>query len=56
MESPALISCRERDSLSQLIGPINTVISVVDELVKGTLDWEGACGKLEVYNGVQDVE
>ena len=47
---------RERDSTSQLIGPIDTVISVVDELVKGTIDWEGASGKLEAYSGVQAVE
>jgi glycyl-tRNA synthetase len=32
------------------------VIAVVDELVKGTLTWEGAGEKLEAYSGVQDVE
>lgn len=50
------MSCSERDSTSQLIGPIDTVISVVDELVKGNIDWEGASSKLESYSGVQDVE
>ncbi|WWD21320.1 glycine-tRNA ligase [Kwoniella shandongensis] len=49
------MTLRERDSTSQLIGPIDTVISVVDELVKGTLDWEGASKKLDSYSGVQDV-
>ncbi|ORY33030.1 hypothetical protein BCR39DRAFT_463850 [Naematelia encephala] len=50
------MTLRERDSTAQLIGPIDTVISVVDELVKGTLDWEGASAQLESYSGVQDVE
>jgi glycyl-tRNA synthetase len=47
---------RERDSTSQLIGPIDEVIATVDGLVRGTIDWEGASGKLESYSGVQDVE
>lgn len=50
------ITLRERDSTSQLIGPIETVIEVVDELVKGTLDWAGASKRLDTYSGVQDVE
>jgi len=50
------MTLRERDTTAQLIGPIETVIGVVDGLVKGTLDWEGACSKLESYSGVQDVE
>ena len=50
------ITLRERDSTSQLIGPIDDVISVVDELVKGTLDWQGASSRLETYSGVQAVE
>ncbi|OXH30284.1 glycine-tRNA ligase [Cryptococcus neoformans] len=50
------MTLRERDSTSQLIGPIEDVISVVDQLVKGVLDWEGASQKLEVYSGVQDVD
>jgi glycyl-tRNA synthetase len=49
------MTLRERDSTAQLIGPIDTVISVVDELVKGTIDWKRAAGKLESYSGVQDV-
>ncbi|GFZ47268.1 AP-4-A synthetase, partial [Saitozyma sp. JCM 24511] len=49
------MTLRERDSTAQLIGPIDTVISVVDELVKGTINWKGAAGKLESYSGVQDV-
>ncbi|BEJ00824.1 hypothetical protein CcaverHIS631_0506810 [Cutaneotrichosporon cavernicola] len=50
------ITLRERDTTSQLIGKIDDVIAVVDELVKGTLDWDSASKKLEVYSGVQDVE
>ncbi|WVQ74441.1 glycine-tRNA ligase [Cryptococcus sp. DSM 104548] len=50
------MTLRERDSTDQLIGSIEDVVSVVDELVKGTLDWEGASQKLQVYSGVQDVE
>jgi glycyl-tRNA synthetase len=50
------MTLRERDSTAQLIGPIDTVITVVDELVKGTLDWQGATGRLETYSGVQDVD
>ncbi|RXK37445.1 glycine-tRNA ligase [Tremella mesenterica] len=50
------MTLRERDSTSQLIGPIDTVIDVVDRLVKGTIDWQGATEVLETYSGVQDVE
>ncbi|KAL1407541.1 Glycine--tRNA ligase 1, mitochondrial [Vanrija albida] len=50
------ITLRERDTTSQLIGKVDDVIAVVDELVKGNLDWEGASKKLEAYSGVQDVE
>jgi len=50
------ITLRERDSTGQLIGPIDNVIAVVDELVKGTLDWQGATDRLETYSGVQDVD
>jgi len=50
------ITLRERDTTSQLIGPIDTVISVVHDLVKGSITWEGASGRLEAYSGVQDVE
>ncbi|ORX39219.1 hypothetical protein BD324DRAFT_618870 [Kockovaella imperatae] len=50
------ITLRERDSTAQLIGPIDTVISVVDQLVKGTIDWQGATEQLDTYSGVQDVD
>lgn len=47
---------RERDTTDQLIGRIENVIDVVIELVYGGLTWEEACGRLEVYDGVQAVE
>lgn len=50
------MTLRERDSTAQLIGPIDTVISVVSDLVKGEIDWQGASAKLDSYSGVQDVE
>ena len=50
------LTLRERDTTSQLIGPIDDVLAVVDGLVKGTLDWETASTKLQPYSGVQDVE
>lgn len=50
------MTLRERDSTNQLIGPIDTVIEVVDEIVRGVIDWEGAGKKLQSYSGVQDVE
>lgn len=50
------ITLRERDSTAQLIGSIDDVIAVVDDIVKGNIDWEGASKKLEAYSGVQDVE
>ncbi|WVR08850.1 glycine-tRNA ligase [Kwoniella sp. DSM 27419] len=50
------MTLRERDSTSQLIGKIEDVIEVVDQLVKGSIDWQGASEKLDAYSGVQDVE
>lgn len=50
------ITLRERDTTSQLIGKVDDVIAVVDELVKGNINWDGASKKLEAYSGVQDVE
>ena len=50
------MTLRERDSTAQLIGKIDDVIAVVDDLVKGTIDWKGATERLESYSGVQDVE
>lgn len=53
------LTTSERDSTNQLIGSIDDVISVVDKLVKGTINWEGASApenNLKPYSGVQDVE
>ncbi|KAK4685714.1 glycyl-tRNA synthetase, partial [Tremellales sp. Uapishka_1] len=50
------MTLRERDSTAQLIGSIESVIAVVQDLTKGTIDWEGATGRLEAYSGTQAVD
>lgn len=50
------LTLRERDTTKQLIGSTEDVLKTVDQLVKGTIDWEGASKVLEPYSGVQDVE
>ncbi|KAF8552639.1 glycyl-tRNA synthetase [Imleria badia] len=50
------MTLRERDTTEQLIGPIDDVITVVTDLVQGTLDWPTARERLAVYDGVQAVE
>ncbi|KAH8109450.1 glycyl-tRNA synthetase [Phellopilus nigrolimitatus] len=50
------MTLRERDTTGQLIGDIDKVISVVTDMVQGSLDWEGACKLLTAYDGVQAVE
>ena len=47
---------RERDTTGQLIGDINEVISVLIDLVNGTIDWAEACKVLPAYDGVQAVD
>ncbi|KAG1734206.1 glycyl-tRNA synthetase [Suillus paluster] len=50
------MTLRERDTTDQLIGPIDDVITVVTELVQGTIDWPTACNRLPAYDGVQAVD
>ncbi|KAI0075606.1 glycyl-tRNA synthetase [Panus rudis PR-1116 ss-1] len=50
------MTLRERDTTEQLIGDIDQVISVVTELVNGTIDWTQAKERLPLYDGVQAVE
>lgn len=50
------LTLRERDTTNQLIGSTEDVIKTVDQLVKGTIDFEGASKILQPYSGVQDVE
>ena len=47
---------RERDTTGQLIGKIDEVISVVTDLVQGTITWTDACEILPAYDGVQAVD
>ncbi|KAG0702549.1 hypothetical protein DFH29DRAFT_982304 [Suillus ampliporus] len=50
------MTLRERDTTDQLIGPIDDVITVLTELVQGTIDWPAACNRLPAYDGVQAVD
>ena len=42
--------------MDQRIGPIDEVITVVTQLVDGTIDWKEACIRLPAYDGVQAVD
>lgn len=46
----------ERDTMQQRIGAIDEVLSVVIELVNGTMTWDKACQRLPEYDGVQAVD
>ncbi|KAH8827620.1 glycine-tRNA ligase [Flagelloscypha sp. PMI_526] len=53
------ITVRERDTMLQLIGPINTVIDTVVELCEGQLAWADVLKvktDLREYDGKQDVD
>ncbi|KAJ7474710.1 hypothetical protein FB451DRAFT_1339208 [Mycena latifolia] len=50
------MTLRERDTTTQLIGPIDAVIDTVVALVGGAIGWADACKTLEAYDGVQAVE
>ncbi|KAG2130682.1 glycyl-tRNA synthetase [Suillus clintonianus] len=50
------MTLRERDTTDQLIGPIDDVITVLTELVQGTIDWPAACKRLPAYDGVQAID
>lgn len=47
---------RERDTTGQLIGDIDDVISVLIDLVNGSVDWAGACTRLPAYDGIQAID
>ncbi len=49
--SKGTMTLRERDSTAQRIGPIDQVIDVIRQLCDASLDWEGACQRLEPYSG-----
>jgi glycyl-tRNA synthetase len=53
---PFIVSARERDTTGQLIGNIDEVISVLTDLVNGTMDWTEACKVLPAYDGIQAVD
>jgi glycyl-tRNA synthetase len=39
-----------------LIGDIDEVISVLIDIVNGTIDWTEACKRLPAYDGIQAVD
>ncbi|BGP53895.1 hypothetical protein JCM8202_006088 [Rhodotorula sphaerocarpa] len=49
------MTLRERDTTLQLIGSIDEVIGVVNDLCKATTTWEEAQGRLKPYTGEQEV-
>jgi len=50
------MTLRERDTTGQLIGDIDEVISVLIDIVNGTIDWTEACKRLPAYDGIQAVD
>ena len=42
--------------MDQRIGSIDEVLTVVTELVFGSIDWEEACRRLPAYDGVQAID
>lgn len=53
------ITVRERDTMLQLIGPVDVVIKTVVDLCEGQLAWADvleARKELKAYDGKQDVE
>lgn len=54
------VTLRERDRAEienggQLIGQMDEVVEVMSKLVDGSMTWQDASQRLEVYNGIQDV-
>jgi glycyl-tRNA synthetase len=49
------MTLRERDTTLQLIGSIDEVISVVNDLCKATISWDEAQARLKPYTGEQEV-
>lgn len=47
---------RERDSTKQLIGSVEEVVKVLDELCEGTIEWKEATDRLPEYSGTQDAD
>ncbi|KDN52497.1 putative glycine--tRNA ligase GRS1 [Tilletiaria anomala UBC 951] len=54
--SKGTMTLRERDTTSQLIGPIDEVISVIRTLCDGEIDWQGAQKRLPAYSGQQALD
>lgn len=48
------MTLRERDTTLQLIGKIDEVVALVQDLVSGVATWEDAQRRLPVYSGEQE--
>lgn len=50
------VTLRERDSTKQLIGSIDEVLKVLEDLCFCRIQWDEACDRLEEYSGTQDLD
>lgn len=50
------MTLRERDTTVQLIGKIDEVIKLVQDLCAGNVTWEEGSKLLPKYEGEQDIE
>ena len=48
------MTLRERDTTLQLIGKIEEVIELVNDLCRGSCNWDDAQKRLPAYTGEQD--
>lgn len=53
--SKGTMTLRERDTTSQLVGPIDEVLAVVTALSHGTMTWDQARVRLPVWSGEQEL-
>ena len=49
------MTLRERDTTVQLIGPIDDVVKVIEDLVHARASWNDACARLPAYTGEQEI-
>lgn len=49
------MTLRERDTTTQLIGKVDEVIQVIQDLVDGSASWQDACSRLPAYTGSQEI-
>lgn len=49
------VTLRDRDTTTQLIGGVDEVVAVVQELCSYQITWDDATKRLKAYTGEQDV-